>query len=345
MCLTQETRLDAYSFQEGEAGHIKNGVVVCPSCQSWYPIENEVLEFVKPALLYGDDYTAFVRRFGTELDALGLNAARETGQTDISAQQTQRQHFDWYAGNDQQTYNAYQKSPFWVAFDSATFSAWSSRIRPGGLILDVGCADGRSCFPFVNCGGTIIGFDISKALVQQAIRRAASHNAQAITTFFVSDASGLPFRDDTFDYVVIYGVLHHVPNPAATCREAYRVLKPGALYLGSENNVTIFRGIFDLLMKLKPIWREEAGDQPLISRRHIEKWLKGLPVSFTCRSSVFLPPQLMNLLGHGVAPRALALSDKIFTYVPGLRDQGGLIVFEVRKSSEQATAAGTTAVR
>jgi hypothetical protein len=118
----------------------------------------------------------------------------------------------------------------------------------------------------------------------------------------------------------------------------YRILKPGGVYLGSENNVSMFRGIFDLLMKLKPIWKEEAGDQPLISCEHIQQWLQDLPILFSCRSSVFLPPQLLNLLGHRNAAGALALSDKLCTAVPGLREQGGLIVFEVRKQLPRGAA-------
>jgi ubiquinone/menaquinone biosynthesis C-methylase UbiE len=260
-----------------------------------------------------------------------LSEIIDTSGVDVSAQQAQRKHFDWYAGNEDQTYNAYQNSPFWVAFDAAIFSEWKSRIRPGGIMLDVGCADGRSCFSFLNRGTTIVGFDISRSLVRQAIERAAAAGAQASTTFFVGDASALPFRDNTFDHVVIYGVLHHVPDPAATCREAHRVLKPGGVYFGSENNVTVFRGIFDLLMKLRPMWKEAAGEQPLISTRHIQQWLQGLPVSMTARSSVFVPPQLVNLLGHKSAPAVLSISDSLFKAVPGLQNQGGLIVFEVTK--------------
>jgi SAM-dependent methyltransferase/uncharacterized protein YbaR (Trm112 family) len=330
VCLTQKSHLDLHGFQDGEAGHVTDGALACQACCSWYPIENGVLELVKPALLYENDLAAFINRYRAKLDALGISNAVSVAPTDISAQQVQRQHFDWYAGNEGQTYNAYQRSPFWTAFDATTFSSWNARMRPG-LILDVGCADGRSCFPFVNRGHTIIGFDISKALVQQAARRANAHNAQASTTFFVSDASALPFRDDAFDYVVVYGVLHHVPDPEATCREVYRVLKPEGVYFGSENNVSIFRGIFDLLMRIRPIWSEEAGKQPLISRRHIDKWLQGLPASLSYRTSVFLPPQLLNLAGHRHAPWTLALSDKMCAALPGLRNQGGLIVFELKK--------------
>ena len=329
-CGAESPRLQLHVFEDGEAGHVKDGVVACGACKSWYPIENELLELVKPELLYAEDYQAFVARFGERLNALGL-AAAACGAGDVLPQAAQRRHFDWYAYNPDQTYNAYQHSPFWKAFDATTFKVWKAQIRPGGMLLDVGCADGRSCFPFIDCGATIVGLDISKALVRQAIARAAQHQAQASTTFLVADASVLPFREGTFESVVIYGVLHHVPNPGATCREAYRLLQPGGVYFGSENNVTVFRWAFDLLMKLRPIWREEAGDQPLISQSHIERWLDGLPATITCRSSVFVPPQLVNLLGDRHAPRMLAISDRLFTALPGLRQQGGLIVFEVRK--------------
>lgn len=331
VCETQDKQLELHTFADSSGAHVKDGVLACRSCNSWYPIENELLELVRPALLYEDDYMAFVRRYVGALTDLELRAVSAGRGDDTLAQIAQRRHFDWYADNKDQTYNAYQKSPFWVAFDAATFASWKPQLKPGGIILDVGCADGRSCFPFLNTGNTVVGMDISKSLVGQAIRRAAQANAESSATFFVADASALPLRDASVEYVVIYGVLHHVPNPAVTCREAHRVIKPGGTYFGSENNVTIFRGIFDLMMRLKPSWREEAGEQALISKCNLEQWLHELAATFTCRSSVFLPPQLVNLLGHRCAGAALALSDRIFTCLPGLRDQGGLIVFEVRK--------------
>jgi len=95
---------------------------------------------------------------------------------------------------------------------------------------------------------------------------------------------------------------------------------------------TIFRRLFDLLMKFRPIWTEEAGEQALISKDHIAAWLRGLPATFACHSSVFLPPHLVTLAGPRSAPAVLAVSDRFFRLVPGLRDQGGLIGFEVQKS-------------
>ena len=49
--------------------------------------------------------------------------------------------------------------------------------------------------------------------------------------------------DSSFDYVLIYGVLHHLPDAGFACREVARTLKPGGIYFGLENNETIFRKI------------------------------------------------------------------------------------------------------
>lgn len=45
--------------------------------------------------------------------------------------------------------------------------------------------------------------------------------------FANADATQLPFRDNEFDLVFSLGVLHHVPDINAACREAARILRPG----------------------------------------------------------------------------------------------------------------------
>jgi hypothetical protein len=85
-------------------------------------------------------------------------------------------------------------------------------------------------------------------------------------------------------------------------------------------------------MKVKPLWTEEAGEEHLISQKMIEEWTKGLPTRLTCRSSVFLPPHLFNLVGKKNARSLLGATDQFFSAMPFLKMQGGLIVFEVQKS-------------
>ena len=44
----------------------------------------------------------------------------------------------------------------------------------------------------------------------------------------IGDAETLPYRDETFDFVYSFGVIHHSPDTAKIVREIKRVLKPGA---------------------------------------------------------------------------------------------------------------------
>ena len=97
--------------------------------------------------------------------------------------------------------------------------------------------------------------------------------------------------------------------------------------------MTLFRPIFDLLMKLRPIWTEEAGKEPLISEAMVRDWVRGLPAKVTTVTTVFLPPHLFNLLGLPAARKAPGLTDAIFSRVPVLRGQGGEIIIEIEKAA------------
>lgn len=308
-----------------------DGVLICADCAGAYIVDTGLLELVPPSLADTDAAARFSNRFSGELATAGVTLGGPPSDADIAAQLAQRKHFDWFAENDSQTYTAYQASPFWVAEDAQTFDAWRIRIAPGASVLDVGCANGRSAFPLVHDAGVIVGCDISKKLIRQAMDRAEAEGVSDRTCFFVADCDRLPITDGSFNYVLTYGVLHHLPDPGRACRDIQRVLAPGGVHFGSENNCTIFRRVFDAMMRWRPLWIEEAGAEPLISEDMLREWLRGLPVTLACTTSVFIPPHVMNMAGHRGARALLAVSDRIACAIPGLWSQGGLIVFDAQK--------------
>lgn len=184
-------------------------------------------------------------------------------------------------------------------------------------------------FNFTDLPVQIVGFDISKDMVQEGMARYRAERKAAKVSFFIGDASFLPFEDRVFDFVLGYGVLHHLPDPPKTCQEIARVLKPGGIYFGSENNETILRSLFDLLQRLRPAWNEEAGKEPLISSAMLKDWF-GASLAVETRSHVFLPPHLVNLVGPHLAGGFLQTTDLVFRLSP-LRGHGGLITFTGRK--------------
>lgn len=330
MC--DDERLETCVFTPGTDGHVRDGVLTCRGCGAWYPIEHDLLELVEPSLLNAADLEVFCVRFSAALSACGIAVRGSAAAAADSPQLKQRRHFDWFAVEATETYDTYQQSPFWRAADRSAFSRWTPRLGAGMTVLDVGCANGRSAWPILATGATVVGCDISKKLVAQAIAHARAKGLHATTTFIVADADRLPFQTGAFDAVITYGALHHLPDPGKTCREIQRVLCAGGVHLGSENNKSAFRAVFDALMKIVPLWIEEAGEEPLISESMLRRWLDGVPVSIACTTQVFVPPHLVDALGESAGGALLTVTDKIGAHLPMLRRNGGLIVFEVRKT-------------
>ena len=102
------------------------------------------------------------------------------------------------------------------------------RLEPGHRVLDVGCGTGedtRRLAAIVGPGGTAMGVDVSKAMIEAA--RARSVGTGLPVTFDVVDGAELPFPDNSFDAVRAERVLIHCPDPQRVLEEMVRVLRPG----------------------------------------------------------------------------------------------------------------------
>ncbi len=331
-CGNHPMHAEAFDMFSGE--EILDGVLICNSCQSWYPIQGCLLELLAGPLSYNDDRLSFYHRFSDKLEFLGLRPPSDIVQnrSAFADQFKQQSHFDWYARNPDQTYAAYENTPFWKAADEIAFGEWRKEIALQRYLLDVGCAQGRSGFKLMDLELNILGFDISKAMVAQAIQRYHANRYAASAFFFVADGSRFPIVGSSIDYLLIYGVLHHLPDPEATCREVSRVLKSGGVYFGSENNDSGFRFVFDAIQRLFPLWHEEAGAEPLVSKEKLVRWFKGTTVEIKSKTSVFLPPHLINLLGDRFSLDILRTSDRLGSSIPFMRDHGGLILIRGQKT-------------
>jgi len=91
----------------------------------------------------------------------------------------------------------------------------------GKLLLDLGCGTGLFMRRYGEQGGTAIGLDISRGMVDAAREQAGGFD------YLVGTAEVLPFRDATFDAVSCMLAFSYLGNPAGMLRESFRVLKPG----------------------------------------------------------------------------------------------------------------------
>ena len=104
-----------------------------------------------------------------------------------------------------------------------------ARSLKSGQVLDLGCGVGRLGKVIAKRKRSdieLVGIDITPELLKEA--------TEGYTALLEGDAHHLPFKDNTFDAVILHSILHHAAEPAVVAKEAARVLKPGGILIASD---------------------------------------------------------------------------------------------------------------
>jgi ubiquinone/menaquinone biosynthesis C-methylase UbiE len=104
----------------------------------------------------------------------------------------------------------------------------------GDRLLDIGCGLGDITMGLASSGLLTVGVELDPEAIRIANIGRREQNVDS--EFIHSEASRLPFNDESFIVVILNYVLEHVHNQKALIREVYRVLRPGGiLYLATPN--------------------------------------------------------------------------------------------------------------
>lgn len=101
---------------------------------------------------------------------------------------------------------------------------------PKGRILEVAAGTGivtRAMAKALPKTVEIVATDLNQAMLDLAAQKLDAPNV----TWRQADAQALPFDDESFDVVVCQFGVMFFPDKQAAYREAFRILKPGGLYL------------------------------------------------------------------------------------------------------------------
>jgi SAM-dependent methyltransferase len=111
---------------------------------------------------------------------------------------------------------------------------------PGADVLDLCCGTGAYLFPFLDAVRSAVGVDFSGRMLN-AFKDRLGGRAPANLTLVEADATALPLRANSFDFVFSFTSLYHLENVEAAIREVARVLRPGghaALEFGNSRSLT-----------------------------------------------------------------------------------------------------------
>ncbi len=100
-------------------------------------------------------------------------------------------------------------------------------------VLEVGCGTGLLMQGLKNHARSISGIDLSSGMLRHARER--GHEVVQ------SNATRIPFKDESFDLVYSYKVLAHIPQIEQALAEMSRVLKPGGFLVAEFYNALSLR--------------------------------------------------------------------------------------------------------
>jgi len=95
----------------------------------------------------------------------------------------------------------------------------------GKSVLEIGCGAGIDSAEFARNGAMVTSTDLTRRGAE--LTRDLLQETSLPVKVIQSDAKNLPFKNETFDCVYSFGVLHHFPEIEIALAEIHRVLKPG----------------------------------------------------------------------------------------------------------------------
>jgi SAM-dependent methyltransferase/uncharacterized protein YbaR (Trm112 family) len=320
-CNHQSFSLKKIHCQEDE---ILEGVLSCSHCSTWYKIDNGILDLLPLELRRDDLYEIFSSRHG-----LAFRAENRRGHDRQKDRQIR------FFRNESKTFEEkVVNSPYFRALNTLTFERWfqsrSSAFHPP--LLEVGCGTGAQTRFIAQNNIPLVSTDISEEMVTIARQKTDNAGLGDYVDYIIADAEKLPFRDDTFGGCVISATLHHLNNPGnVVCGVAKKMKAPAMMFTIDPHDSPV-RFIFDLLMRLWPLYAEEAADNPLIHEKNLASWYKEAGMECVIRYSTYLPPHLFLPLSEKNARRLLEKSDRFFNRIPFFSRFSGMILSEGIKS-------------
>lgn len=137
-------------------------------------------------------------------------------------------------------------------------------------------------------GYNYYGVDISK----EVVKRAKKNFGKKIDPrhMKIGDVRDLPFKDNTFNVVWSYGTIEHIRENQKACAEAFRVLKPGGIFITGVNNRLDMWGSYFVNELTNSVYKHltsyEASFFPWIQR----SWLKNAGfINIKTTGSVMFP--------------------------------------------------------
>lgn len=211
------------------------GFLICPNCNSKYPIIEGVAIIVNDFSNYIQNRTEMYGKWLLEskTDAM-KNFLKETGRNlsrNISESDLYEDGGIWYSPykwfqQEDHGEDRLMKSLKWNLKPDELYDRAINSINPklDGIALDIGCAMGKTTIKLAKKYSFVIGVDLSFSFIKEA-RKLMQQDLQGNAEFCVADIASLPFRRMKFDLILVMNLIELI-NPVELLLTIHKLLKP-----------------------------------------------------------------------------------------------------------------------
>jgi MPBQ/MSBQ methyltransferase len=116
-------------------------------------------------------------------------------------------------------------------------------LKPGDRLLDLGCGFGSFVVVCREAGIEAEGLDIGEYQINFARERFSQvmPGLDSVQPYYLGDAQSTRLPDGRYNVITAWNLLEHVPDYRRVIREAYRMLRPGGVFVGVAPNYLAFR--------------------------------------------------------------------------------------------------------